>query len=171
MENINTLAVQVRETGLVNGWDLVYGPDWDSDPDIILSRLAMIHSEICEAHIAKHVGDKDALAAELADIMIRTLDLAGGLTEDFAAHIFRLEGVFISDDVEQAFNNLHQVTTYALEAVRNDGLLNFLGSLALLFRSVEQFAADAFDIDVSVAVPEKMEVNRHRSYRHGGKRV
>ena len=99
------------------------------------------------------------------------MDLAGGLTEDFAAHIFRLEGVFISDDVEQAFNNLHQVTTYALEAVRNDGLLNFLGSLALLFRSVEQFAADAFDIDVSVAVPEKMEVNRHRSYRHGGKRV
>lgn len=172
MKYINTLAVDIRETGFTNGFRLVYSPDWSSSEDMIPCRLALIHSEICEAHVAAYqLHDKDALAAEFADILIRTLDLAGGLTEDFQANVDRLEGAFISEDEEQAFNNLHHVTTYALEAFRNDGLLKFLGALALLFRSVEQFAADAFDIDVSVAVTEKMDVNRHRSYRHGGKRV
>lgn len=171
MEHINTLAVQVRETGTTSGWDLVYRPDWDSDPDMILSRLAMIHSEIVEAREAMGFEDIELLAAEFADIIIRVLDLAGGLTDDFAAHYVRLEGVLISDNPEQAFNSLHAITTYALEATRSDKLLRFLGALALLMASVESWAADKFDINMDAAVRDKMDVNRHRSYRHGGKRV
>lgn len=171
MENINALAVEIRETGSANGWDLVYGPDWDSSADMIPSRLALIHSEICAAHIEKHVGDMDALAAEFADIAIRVLDLAGGLTEDFAAHYRPIECTFISHNVEEAFNSLHKITTYVLEAFRDNNLLKFLDGLALLLYSVEQFAAYRFGIELNVAVPEKIDVNRHRSYRHGGKRV
>ena len=171
MEHINELAVEIRKIGHANGWDLVYRGDWDSTPDMILSRLAMIHSEIVEAHDALHGGYKDELAAEFADIVIRVLDLGGGQTDDFAAHYVRLEGVLISEDPELAFNSLHAITTYALEAVRSDDLLKFLGTLALLMASVESWAADKFDININAAVLDKMDVNRHRAYRHGGKRV
>ena len=171
MENINALAVEIREIGLANGWNLLYRPDWTSSDYHVPAMLALIHSEICEAHDAKFVGDMDDLAAEFADIVIRVLDMAGGLTEDFQAHYARVEGKFLSDDTEEAFNFLHAITTYALEAFREGELLKFLGSLAMLLHAVEHWAADKFDIDMSVAVPEKMELNRHRSYRHGGKRV
>jgi NTP pyrophosphatase (non-canonical NTP hydrolase) len=171
MENINALAVEIREISQANGWDSVYRPDWTSSNDMIPCRLALIHSEICEAHGAFHTGDFDNLEAEFADIIIRVLDLADGLTEDFEAHVARLEGAFLSDNVEQAFNFLHNMTTYALEAFRSDDLLKFLGALALLLFSVECWALGKFGINMDVAVPEKMDVNRHRSYRHGGKRV
>ena len=171
MENVNRLAVEIREIGKANGWNIVYHPDWDSSEDMIPSRLALIHSEIDEAYIEKHVGDMDALAAEFADIAIRVLDLAGGLTAHFDAHLARIEGALISEDIEMAFNSLHQITTYALEAFRSGNLLKFLGALALLVFSVECFAKRRFDIDLNVAVLEKMEVNRHRPQRHGGKRV
>ena len=171
MENLNALAVEIREIGLANGWNLVYRPDWTSSDYHVPAMLALIHSEISEAYDAVNGGDRDDLAAEFADIVIRVLDLAGGLTEDFAAHVARIESTFISDDDdERAFNFLHQMTTYALEAFRDDNLLKFLGVLALILYSVDYWAAD-FDIDIGVAVLEKMDVNRHRSHRHGGKRV
>ena len=171
MENLNVLAVEIREIGLANGWNLVYRPDWTSSDYHVPALLALIHSEISEAHDVKWVGDVDDLASEFADIIIRVLDLAGGLTADFQAHYNRVEGIFICDNAEEAFNFLHSITTYALEAFREGELLKFLGSLALLLYAVENWAENNFDIDISVAVPEKMDVNRHRSHRHGGKRV
>ncbi len=171
MENLNTLAVQIRETGEANGWDLVFRPDWDSSDTKIPCMLALIHSEISETYMEKFTGDSDGLAAEFADIAIRVLDLAGGLTEDFAAYVARVEGTFLDDDTAQAFLSLHHITTYALEAFRNDELLKFLGALALLLSATEHFAMGRFNIKLNTAVVEKMDVNRHRSYRHGGKRV
>lgn len=175
MRMINTLAVQIRETGLANGWDIVYRPDWGSSDDMIPCRLALIHSEIVEAYDVVNCGslsyDRDELAAEFADIIIRILDLAGGLTDDFAANVARIEGTLICTGNQRTFNSLHAMVTYALEAFRADNLLKFLGVLALLLVSVEVWATDRFNIDINGAVIGKMDVNRHRAHRHGGKRV
>ena len=171
MKYINTLAVQTREISQANGWGSAHHTDWTFSDDTIPCRLALIHSEICEAHGAKRTGDMDDLAAEFADIIIRVLDLAGGLTEDFEAHVAMFTGTFLPDDSEQACNFLHNITTSALEAFRRDDLLEFLDELTVLLLSVECWAMGKFGIDMNNAVLEKMDVNRHRSYRHGGKRV
>lgn len=46
------------------------------NPSFDAERLAFIHSEVSEALDALRDGDEDALALELADIVLRTLDFA-----------------------------------------------------------------------------------------------
>ena len=173
MQAINELATEIRAVGVANGWTLVYRPDWDSSEHHIPCMLALIHSEIVEAHDELRVADTDYddLAAEFADILIRILDLAGGLTEDFQTFVDQATGAFIPADDERAFNGLHATVTAALEHFRQDTMASFLKTLANLFFMVECYATHKFNIDLNVAVPAKIEVNRHRSHRHGGKRV
>lgn len=49
--------------------------------------LALIHSEVSEALEAYREGDDIAMGEELADIVIRTLDLAEGLGYNIEAEI------------------------------------------------------------------------------------
>ena len=53
----------------------------------IAARLALIHSEVSEALEALRVGDMDNFAEELADIVIRVGDTAGGLGIDLESEI------------------------------------------------------------------------------------
>lgn len=54
---------------------------WDeldpNDVHHVLSKLALIHSEVSEALEAARKGDDENFAEELADILIRIFDLAG----------------------------------------------------------------------------------------------
>ena len=50
---------------------------WD-EPREVGTILALIHSEVSEALEAHRHGDYDEFAEELADILIRVADLAGG---------------------------------------------------------------------------------------------
>jgi NTP pyrophosphatase (non-canonical NTP hydrolase) len=74
---------------------------WDTDdPDDIntqLAKLALIHSEVSEAAEAVRIGDiaprrgehgkPEGMAAELADVIIRVLDLAEALGLDMGAAV------------------------------------------------------------------------------------
>ena len=53
----------------------------------IAARLALIHSEVSEALEALRIGDMENFAEELADIVIRVGDTAGGLGIDLESEI------------------------------------------------------------------------------------
>jgi NTP pyrophosphatase (non-canonical NTP hydrolase) len=79
--NLDNLAYDLHETALEKGfWDPV---DRMSHEDIFVfyaKQLAMIHSEVTEVleAVRKQKGET-AIVEELADIVIRVLDLYGGM--------------------------------------------------------------------------------------------
>lgn len=110
MKTLMALATEIRQINQNNGWKPLTLEDWDAAYKIPAS-LALLHSEIDEA--AEWVGSESTVAAslldahkkishclelwrhsekaefleELADVQIRLLDLAGGLTDDFDAAV------------------------------------------------------------------------------------
>lgn len=103
------LARVVNQINRQNGWDVLRPSDWEGDegglrdpeqmdrPQLVAevvrlrelllryripAALALIHSEVTEALEAFRVGDREGFDEELADILIRLLDTAGGLGVD-----------------------------------------------------------------------------------------
>ena len=81
MINLDDLAMDLNETARAKGF-------WDQDTEefrinFYLKQIAMIHSEgseILEA-VRKQKGD-DQVVEEIADLIIRALDLFGGMVRD-----------------------------------------------------------------------------------------
>lgn len=68
MKDFTFLQRQVHLTAMANGW-------WE-EPRTIPETLALIHSEVSEALEAYRNYDDEEFAIELADIVIRVMDLA-----------------------------------------------------------------------------------------------
>lgn len=66
-----------HEHGFWEDNDKIFNGD-RRDPLWILSRLALIHSEVSEALEAVRVDDMDNFEDELIDVLIRVFDLWGG---------------------------------------------------------------------------------------------
>lgn len=76
--NIDNLSHSLHATAVEKGF-------WDDNNGLIfyLKQIAMIHSEATEVLEAMRKSQGDvAVVRELADIIIRTLDLYAGLVED-----------------------------------------------------------------------------------------
>ena len=99
--DLNDLAHNIREVNKANGWGL----DEPSE-HLKMVQLMLIVTEAAEAAEAYRAGDEENLIEELADVIIRTLDMAS-----------------------------------------------------------------YWDYDIDKAVKDKIEKNKGRSYRHGGKIV
>jgi len=80
--NLNELTREIVSVNVSNGWTLYNGAPW-GDRMAIASALALIHSEVSEALEAVRKNDRDNFLEELADTLIRVLDLAASQTEDF----------------------------------------------------------------------------------------
>lgn len=65
---------------------------------------------------------------------------------------------------------IHSEVSEALEAFRKDDLENFCEEMADIVIRVLDCTA-GLDIDMDEAVAAKLERNKQRGYRHGGKRV
>jgi NTP pyrophosphatase (non-canonical NTP hydrolase) len=77
------LAMELHETAVKKGfWEIIEDEDTDVVDIFIAKQLMMIVSEVSEAMeaIRKDKGE-DEIAAEFADIIIRTLDLYAGLVD------------------------------------------------------------------------------------------
>lgn len=75
------LAKEIREINAANGWDCPTQDDWNNQ-HWIPAMLNLIHSEVSEATEAWRTDDKENFGEELADNLIRTLDLGYSLGYD-----------------------------------------------------------------------------------------
>lgn len=82
--SLDDLAEQIRGINAANGWNVTQSDEW-SDPYKVPAVLCLINSEVSEALEAFRNGDVDNFREELADVLIRTLDLAAAFdpTIDF----------------------------------------------------------------------------------------
>ena len=80
MSSFQEMAPEIRVVNIANGWDVPIKDDW-SGPDVykIPAKLALVHSEISEATEAFRHQDLENFSEELADAVIRIIDLAYGL--------------------------------------------------------------------------------------------
>jgi NTP pyrophosphatase (non-canonical NTP hydrolase) len=92
---LNELAAEIVEINRANGWNVTRPEDWprdaqDDEDSIhkIGTKLALITSEVSEALEGLRDLDKENFAEELSDVLIRTLDLAGGLGLDVDGAVF-----------------------------------------------------------------------------------
>jgi NTP pyrophosphatase (non-canonical NTP hydrolase) len=78
IHGIDELAFQIHSNAIDKGF-------WEANNGLIfyMKQIAMIHSEATEALEAMRKEEgSDTVVKELADIIIRTLDLWGGLVRD-----------------------------------------------------------------------------------------
>lgn len=78
---IREVAKEIHKNARAHGF-------WDK-PRNFGEALALIHSEVSEALEAYRDRDDDGIGEELADIVIRTMDLAEGLGYDIEAEMLR----------------------------------------------------------------------------------
>ncbi len=78
-KTLNELSKKIRETSIRKGFQTVYPSTWRDNDLLIPTKLALIHSEVSEALEAFRNDDYANFKEEIADIIIRTLDLAAGL--------------------------------------------------------------------------------------------
>ena len=84
--SLNELAKEINNINRANGWNVVSPTSW-GEPYHIPSTLALIHSEVSEALEGFRHGDQENVAEELADTLIRVLDLMGGLELDIDSEV------------------------------------------------------------------------------------
>lgn len=82
MNTLDDMALRIRANGSAHGFNVVIPGDWDDDYKIP-AHLALIHSEVSEALEDFRNDARMHFLEELADVQIRLLDLAGGLTTNF----------------------------------------------------------------------------------------
>ena len=83
-EPLNDLGHEIREINKANGWRVTTPSEWDGEvhPREVPAILALVHSEVSEALEAFRNRDRANFEEELADVLIRVLDLAIGLGID-----------------------------------------------------------------------------------------
>jgi len=91
---MNALAQEVLEINRANGWDVMTPERYaaalageDYAVAKVATVVALIHSEVSEALEALRNCDRANMAEELADVVIRCLDFAGGAGIDLDAAV------------------------------------------------------------------------------------
>lgn len=83
IDTLASLGAEVVEVNANNGWDVATHETWyGEDIHRIPSKLALIHAEVSEALEAYRNNDRPMFDEEMADILIRLLDLSHGLGID-----------------------------------------------------------------------------------------
>lgn len=84
---LNQLGKEILEININNGWEVAKREEWESHAYKIPALLALIHSEVSEALEGFRLNDKENFQEELADVLIRLLDLSAGLGIDLDAEV------------------------------------------------------------------------------------
>lgn len=85
--NMNELAEEILEINRKNGWDCLTPDDLIKDPNKIVAQVGLIMTEAAEAIEGYREKDFANFREELADVIIRTLDMTAGLGIDIDREI------------------------------------------------------------------------------------
>ena len=169
--NLSDLQKEAHAIAKDHGW-------WDEERTFG-DLIALVHSELSEAleayrngpnitqtgpdyHLATvHTGAfVNAVASELADVVIRVVDMAEwchwSLSSDGGAPRLTSFGDWI------ALVHYHLSQAYGERAKYQEQYLNNV--VVVVYRMAAHYG-----IDLDAAIAAKMEYNRTREYRHGGK--
>lgn len=179
MINLNELAKEVHENAVYHGW-------WEEERDFG-ELIALIHSEVSEVleeyrngheltetYYSKN-GKPEGIPSEMADIIIRVLDICGKYELNIDIDLATIEQECAKFEVREKFlkinfksfgdfiAQLHQaITEWYCEGIysteeRKNILISVVGFCWLS------------DIDIEKAIIEKHAFNIIRPYKHGGK--
>ncbi|CAK0743046.1 putative NTP pyrophosphohydrolase MazG catalytic core domain-containing protein [Azospirillaceae bacterium] len=87
MGQMNDLAIEIRKINEANGWKVTKPEDWTESEYKIPAILALVHSEVSEALEDFRKDNRAHFAEEIADVMIRCLDLCAGQNIDIEKEI------------------------------------------------------------------------------------
>ena len=160
---------------------------WDEEPSFG-DLIAFVHQDVDEIyrqyqprhrHRPYEFND-DGIAEAFADVMIRVADMAEHYRMDLAKEVEQLREYNWTGDIYDQIATFgewitlchYQVSTSMLH--HWGGHPSFPGSqpfryLALLIKYLQLMAEDN-GIDLDAVIKAKMESNRGRAYRHGGRR-
>lgn len=163
--NINELQKEIHDNAKSKGW-------WETKRPIP-ELLCLIHSEVSEAFEA-YDNSNDNFEEELADILIRALDMASGYSINIDLSIFLDDQV---SDHEFTYAQNHNVyrwlnvinfnATTLLEIYRKTSELDRIGLVQLI--SSLFATAQLLGIDIVREAYKKHEINKGGPYRHGNK--
>ena len=163
----NSLARWQGNGAQGNGVGIGHGKGW---------HLA---AEAMEEYRGKHIWDDwrqlqtypngrpRGVASELADVVIRVADMAEWHGETIASRVG--EPAFIGKSVSKpSFGDWVSELHWQVANAWNEHEYDWIGALSDVVHTTERMAAH-YGIDLDAAIEAKMEYNRTRSYRHGGK--
>lgn len=81
-KSLQELGEEIREINAANGWSVTQREEF-ADKYKVPAVLALIHSEVSEALESFRENDMAHFNEELADVLIRVLDLAVATDDDF----------------------------------------------------------------------------------------
>lgn len=84
---LNSLSETILAINLANGWKVTQPSDWTETEYKIPAVLCLITSEVSEALEAFRKNDRANFNEEIADSLIRILDLCGGLGIDIDTEV------------------------------------------------------------------------------------
>ena len=181
--NLSRLQREAHAIAKYHGW-------WDEERTFG-DLIALVHSELSEAleayrewpdamglspdgHIWQDTNGKPiGVASELADVVIRVGDMAEWYEVDLAAlplvtrHYWEKRSP-VSPKDDASFGDWLRILHALVANISSPQALTGLHGLARVIRAVQQMAAH-YGIDLDAAIEAKMEYNRTRPYRHGGK--
>jgi hypothetical protein len=147
-------AREISQVALDHGWD---APTWDN----FLAKLMLVMTEVQEAEDA---STHDEAVMELADVVIRTLNVLFTLNGD--GPVPMEEPLPPSDDL---LLRTRQVLCRSAEFYRRGMDGRALGELWDLIVGIERWCTER-GCDIWVFVDKKTEINRDRPRMHGKKR-
>ena len=186
--NLADLQREAHAIAKDHGW-------WD-EPRSFGDLIALVHSELSEALEAYretkwHLSDADVqiltaealrqgkkpvgVASELADVVIRVADMAEAHSGTLNADIPFTVDPWVKDaSFGDWITMLHGILTDVLRHWYDEKFIgvipdrHWIGDASSFVRGVYGMAAH-YGIDLDAAIEAKMQYNRGRSYRHGGK--
>jgi hypothetical protein len=168
---LNIIRDDVYRCALEHGW-------WETERSFG-ELLALIHSEITEAiqhvnngrrvhEVYTYEGKTEGVVVDLADVVIRALDIAGYYKFDLSLYDEIEEAT--GTDIHKDLLDLHSSVSNVLELARIHGQETNIveRSLAGLVKHTIKIA-DEWHLDLYNAVKNKAAYNWTRPYKHGKK--
>jgi NTP pyrophosphatase (non-canonical NTP hydrolase) len=150
---------------------------WYDQPVPFIQAMALLLTEINEAHDAKHSESHQAFGSELADVYIRLLDDCSRFGVDLvtATDIYRFPVRATTGEIDTDLWFVIAPIVNAIEAYRVEGLgfedkagPEIRRTFAQIYHNLEAVCR-TYAVDLELTFGLKMAKNWTRPYRHGGK--